>query len=229
MSFRESNEEFRNRYLSTYNTDEAFKYDGWILTLTQEDHAATLTDITQRCTLLPGMSVLDAGAGTGALCLTLSLVPGLHVTALEPCPAMLERFQQKPQLAAVKVCQGFCDHISDRPCFQAETFDVILSRQLTNNLFDPLAAFSNWHHWLRPNGVVVVMDGMYDRGAWLGHWETYLDRLPLSACRTMATVPYLLEYSGFDIDFVGFMDKTNELSSTITKRYMVIAKKKSRS
>jgi SAM-dependent methyltransferase len=227
MSFRESQTEFRNRHLLAYSTEEAVKYDGWIATLSLDDHNATLLDMIQHCELLPGMSVLDAGAGTGALCLTLSLVPSLQVTALEPCPAMVERFQQKPQLADVRICQGFCDHISDRSHFQADAFDVIVSRQLTNNLFDPLAAFGNWYHWLRPKGLVVVMDGLYDRGAWGGQWESYVDRLPLSACRTMATVPYLLECSGFDIEFVGFMDKTNALKSTITKRYMVVAKKKS--
>lgn len=110
-------------------------------------------------------------------------------------------------------------------CSHAESFDLIASRQLANCLFDPLAAFRNWYSWLRPGGAVVVMDGLFDRHDWSEKWEGVVDTLPLSACRTTATVPYLLENTGFRIDFVGLMDHTNALPSTRTQRYMVAATK----
>lgn len=225
MSFRESHLEFRNRLLSIYDTEEVATYDEWITSLTPEDHAACLADLTCHCYLSPGMSVLDAGAGTGALSVTLSQISGLNITALEPSDAMLRRLRSKAELSDIAVHQGFCDHHSDRFQFPQDHFDVVASRQLTNTLFDPMAAFHNWHYWLRPSGYLIIMDGLYDRDDWRDQWRAFVDSLPLSACRTIATVPYLLEYCGFSVEFAGYMNRTNDRPSTRTKRYMVVARK----
>ena len=167
----------------------------------------------------------DAGSGTGALCLALVRIPGLRITALEPCSAMSDLLVSKPELARIATVSGFCDCDDDKSNFPADSFDLIASRQLANCLFDPLAAFRNWRHWLRPGGTVVVMDGLFDRDAWSGTWDGMVDTLPLSACRTTATVPYLLEQVSFHIDHVGPMVHTNELVSTRTPRYIVAATK----
>ena len=225
MSFRENHSESRDRYLAAYNAEEAIKYDGWVSALTEQDHDACLQDINRCVQFSEGMSVLDAGAGTGALCLTLSRVPGLRITALEPCPAMIDKLREKPQLSNVTTALGFCDHADDQSHFAAGEFDLIASRQLVNCLYDPLSAFRNWHYWLRPSGQVVVVDGLFDRTDWCGILEESVDSLPLSACRTTATTPYLLEQAGFKIDFVGFMDATNAMPRTRTERYMVVATK----
>ncbi len=225
MNFREDYIASRRRYLESYDAEEASKYDMWITSLTREDHIACLKDLSRCFRFSTGMTVLDAGAGTGALCLTLTLVQGLQITALEPCPAMLELLRAKPQLNDIATICGFCDHPDDKSHFTAGQFDVIASRQLVNCLFDPLAAFQNWHHWLCPNGKIIVMDGLFDRSDWSGRWGDLIDTLPLSACRTMATVPYLLEQSGFTVEFAGMMDAINQLPSTRTKRYMVLAAK----
>ena len=171
------------------------------------------------------MEVLDAGSGTGVLCLVLNQIPGLRITALEPSSAMLDLLRARPELQSVSTTQGFCDHADDRLHFRGESFDLIASQQLANCLYDPLAAFRNWHYWLRKGGTVVVLDGLFDRDAWSGAWEGFVDHLPLSACQTMATVPYLLEQTGFWINFVGLMQHTNALPATQTTRYMVVATK----
>ena len=226
MNFREDYIESRARYLAAYDADEATKYDAWVTSLTQADHEACLADINQQFRFSSGQAVLDAGAGTGALSLSIAMIPGVQITALEPCVAMLDKLHSKPELQDVVTVQGFCDHTSDRSHFGPERFDVVTSRQLTNCLFDPLAAFRNWHYWLRAAGVVIVIDGLYDRSAWSGCWDGMVDTLPLSACRTTATVPYLLEQVGFRVDHVGLMEKTNTLPSTRTPRYLVVASKK---
>ncbi|HMO93844.1 MAG TPA: class I SAM-dependent methyltransferase [Pirellulaceae bacterium] len=193
--------------------------------MTSDDHDACVADLKRCVKFRADMSVLDAGSGTGALCLSLIRIPGLRITALEPCQAMSDLLKMKPGLGQITTVCGFCDHAEDRKHFDANSFDVIASRQLANCLFDPLAAFRNWHYWLRPGGVVVVMDGLFDRDAWSGVWEGTVDTLPLSACRTTATVPYLLEQVGFHIDSVGPMTATNALPSTRTQRYIVAATK----
>ena len=223
MNYRGTQQESRARYLATYDADEASKYDSWIKAMTWADHDACVADL-QRCfKFREDMDVLDVGSGTGVLCLALARIPGLHITALEPCTAMSDLLRSKPELEFVPVVKGFCDHADDESHFGPDSFDLIASRQLANGLFDPLAAFRNWSYWLRPGGTVVVMDGLFDRDAWSGTWEGIVDTLPLSACRTTATVPYLLEQVGFHIDFVGPMIHTNALASTRTQRYIVAA------
>ncbi|WP_345685889.1 class I SAM-dependent methyltransferase [Novipirellula caenicola] len=225
MTYRGTQQESRERYLATYDAEEASRYDAWGAGMTSADHDACVADLKRCIALSDNMAVLDAGSGTGALCLALVRIAGLRITALEPCSAMNALLELRPELRCVTTVQGFCDHADDRQHFDAESFDLIASRQLANCLFDPLAAFRNWYSWLRPGGAVVVMDGLFDRHDWSGTWDGVVDTLPLSACRTTATVPYLLENTGFRIDFVGLMDHTNALPSTRTQRYMVAATK----
>ncbi|HBN76876.1 MAG TPA: hypothetical protein DD473_13865 [Planctomycetaceae bacterium] len=209
----------------TYDTNEAAKYDAWVTAMTFQDHDACITDLKRYVTLSAEMDVLDVGAGTGALCLALTRVPGLHISALEPCDSMCDLLQAKPELTTVYTTQGFCDHADDRLHFSQSSFDLIASRQLANCLYDPLAAFRNWHYWLRSGGTVVMMDGLFDRDDWSDRWDGIVDTLPLSACRTTATVPYLLEQTGFHIEHVRLMESTNALPSTRTQRYIVVASK----
>ena len=138
---------------------------------------------------------------------------------------MLERLRRKTELAEIETVMGFCDGPEDRDHFDAGRFDVVVSRQLTNGLFDPLTAFANWHHWLAPDGAVVVMDGLYDRGSWQGDWAREVDVLPLSACQSMAMVPYLLERSGFGVETVSRMAAVDALPTARTPRYVVVARK----
>ena len=225
MTYRGTQQESRQRYLAAYDADGAAKYDSWVRSMDSSDHEACVADL-KNCVQIEGeLDVLDAGSGTGALCLALVRIPELRITALEPCEAMNELLVCKPELHSVSTVCGFCDSEDDKHHFRPDSFDLIASRQLANCLYDPLAAFRNWNEWLRPGGTVVVMDGLFDRDAWSEEWDGIVDTLPLSACRTTATVPYLLEQVGFRIDHVGPMVHTNALSSIRTTRYIVSATK----
>lgn len=225
MTYRCTQQEARERYLANYDAEGASRYNTWVNEMTPMDHDACVADLKRHVTFSDNMSVLDAGSGTGALCLSLIRIPGLRITALEPSLGMMDLLQARPELQVVATTQGFCDHPDDQFHFGEETFDLVASRQLVNCLYDPLSAFQNWYHWLRKGGMVVVMDGLFDRDAWTGEWDGFVDMLPFSACRTMATVPYLLEKTGFSINHVGLMVHTNALPSTQTQRYMVVATK----
>ena len=217
----------RGRVAGKYDAAEAQAYAmvqglGW-LAPAEED--AYLDDLRRVVRFPPGSRVLDAGAGTGVMCSLLRRLPSLELTALEPSPAMLAVLRAKPELATVTTVAGYCDEPGDADRFAAAQFDVIVSRQLVNGLFDPLLAFRHWYRWLQPGGAVVVIDGLYGRDGWTGRWEDEVDVLPLAATQSTATIPYLLEACGFEVAAVERMAAVNALPVTRTARYVVVARK----
>jgi SAM-dependent methyltransferase len=230
MDWHERRVAARRRAVGKYDAAEAEAYGkrqglGW---LTAEEESAYLTDLSRVVRIASGASVLDVGAGTGVMCSILRRLPGIDLTALEPSTAMLTILQAKSELANVRAINGFCDEPQDHDRFEAAQFDAIVSRQVVNGLFDPLLAFRHWHHWLKPAGSVVVIDGLYGRDGWAGRWEEEIDALPLSASQSMAAIPYLLEASGFRIEVVERMTAVNALPTTRTPRYIVVARKVTR-
>ena len=215
----------RGRHAARYDANEARTYAetpglGWLGTAEQDAYLADLRRVVQ---IPPGSSVLDVGAGAGALCGVLARMPGLELTALEPSPAMLDQLRRHAELAHVTTVQGSCDAPGDDALFPPARFDAIASRQVVNGLFDPLVAFGRWRRWLKPGGFLVVIDGLYGRDAWRDGWADEIDVLPLSACQTLATVPYLLEAAGFKIRAVERMSAVDALPGTRTPRYVVVA------
>jgi SAM-dependent methyltransferase len=227
MDWHERRSAARRRAVGKYDTTEAEAYGkvqglGW---LAADEQHAYRTDLARVVQFVDGARVLDVGAGTGVMCSLLCDLPGIELTALEPSAAMLTVLQARPELAKVKAINGFCDEPQDRDQFPPALFDGIVSRQLVNGLFDPLLAFRHWHHWLRPAGVVVVIDGLYGRDGWVDRWQEEVDVLPLAASQSMASTPYLLEACGFRIDAVERMAAVNALPTTRTPRYVVAARK----
>lgn len=225
MTWRISRAESRRRYLSKFDAAEALCYEALTGGLSQEERQAYLEDLRPVLADRGPAAVLDAGAGTGAACQILSGLPHLALTALEPAPAMLAVLQSKPELSAVRTVQGFCDAADDMGLFVPEQFDIIISRQVINGLYDPLTAFRNWYEWLDADGVVLILDGLYGRGAWTGVWEEDVDVLPVSACQNMALIPYLLELAGFEIRDVRLMNHVNNHVRTRTQRFLTVAGK----
>lgn len=228
MNWRIDQNEFRRRLIENFDQSEVDRYAQWQSEISADDDAAFLDDLNEVISFVPGMQVLDVGAGTGAMCRVLLRQTGLVLTALEPVPAMLERLMAVPAFSGINVVSGFCDNASDENLFAEECFDVIVSRQVTNGLFDPVQAFKSWQRWLMPTGRVVIVDGIYDRSAWSGRLSEDVDILPLSTCRNLATIPYLLEQCRFKVLHVGWMTRTNQRPSTRTPRFMIVAEKGSR-
>lgn len=230
MSWHDRRSAARRRAASKYDTAEAEAYGklqglGW---LTADEERAYLADLGRVVQFVAGAKVLDVGAGTGVMCSLLRQLPGIELTALEPSAAMLAVLQAKPELVNVRAIKGFCDEPQDQDQFAAGHFDAIVSRQVVNGLFDPLLAFRHWHHWLKPAGSVVVIDGLYGRDGWVGRWEEEVDALPLAASQSTASIPYLLETCGFHIAAVERMATVNMLPTTRTPRYVVVARKPTR-
>ena len=54
---------------------------------------------------------------------------------------------------------------AQKPTFTAESFDVVLSRNLTWVLEDPEQTYGNWRHVLKPGGLLLNFDA---------NWYNYL-------------------------------------------------------
>jgi SAM-dependent methyltransferase len=96
----------------------------------------------------PGLDVLDLGAGTGKLTEALVARPGVHVTAVDPDPAMLA--QLRLRLAAVDAREGAAEAI---PLPDASV-DAVLAGQAIH-WFDLDRALPEIARVLRPGGVLA--------------------------------------------------------------------------
>ena len=106
--------------------------------------------------------ILDIGTGPGFFSIILAEA-GYQVTAVDYTEAMLEEAKKNAGAFAQKItyCQMDASHLA----FADETFDAVVSRNLTWNLPDPAGAYREWMRVLRPGGVLVNFDA---------NWYAYL-------------------------------------------------------
>lgn len=115
-------------------------------------------------TVLPsGLSlrILDVGCGTGAMGLLLAEM-GHRVTGIDLSRGMME-------IGEMKATQGnlpmtFQAGDAESPPFEPDSFDAIVARHLLWTLPQPQRALSNWYRIIRPGGVVMLVEGIWDDG-----------------------------------------------------------------
>lgn len=108
------------------------------------------------------LRLLDVGTGPGFFAVLTSLM-GHQVTAVDSSPEMLNRAQANAQASGVNVEFLIAD-VSQLP-FEPESFDVILSRNVTWTLPHPVETFTHWFKLLKPNGKLIIFDA---------NWNSYL-------------------------------------------------------
>ncbi|MFN7733509.1 MAG: class I SAM-dependent methyltransferase [Pirellula sp.] len=219
------------RHALRYDANEVAQYRAirGLGVLDREDQDVYLADMLAiggvEAVLCAGHRVLDVGAGTGVMTKLFQRLPGLELHALEPSQGMYDALVRDPELQSVACRLGGCDQASDCDTYAENSFHAIGARQVCNGLWDPLCAFRHWHRWLRPKGVMIVIEGTYGRDGWRGAWGEEVDVLPLASTQSLATLPYLLEQVGFNVEHVDWMHATNRLEITKTPRYLVVARK----
>jgi SAM-dependent methyltransferase len=125
-------------------------------------------------------TVLDVGAGTGALSL-LAAELGHEVTALDLSPEMLARAERKAKERGLQERMRFVvGAASDLP---AGPFDAVMERHVVWTLPEPVATL---RHWRQVAGRLVLFEGLWGRTDPL--WRT-ADRAADAARRLMGTPP----------------------------------------
>jgi len=106
--------------------------------------------------------ILDIGTGPGFYAIILAK-RGYRVTAVDFSEEMLEQARKNAGYLAQSI--HFQQMDAQFLSFRDNSFDVIVTRNLTWNLPDPVRAYGEWHRVLSPGGVMLNFDA---------NWYAYL-------------------------------------------------------
>lgn len=101
------------------------------------------------------IKILDVGTGPGFFSIILT-EEGYSLTAVDYTAGMLKQARMNAGLLAQKI--DFMQMDAQELRFADETFDVVVSRNLTWNLEKPAQAYSEWHRVLKKGGMMLNFD-----------------------------------------------------------------------
>lgn len=110
--------------------------------------------------LRESICVLDVGTGPGFFAIVLTLL-GYQVTAVDYTPAMLEQARKNAGDLAEQI--NFLAMNAEELTFLDNSFDVVVSRNLTWNLHAPRKAYEQWSRVLKPGGLLLNFDANWYR------------------------------------------------------------------
>lgn len=104
------------------------------------------------------LDILDVGTGTGFFAILMARL-GHRVTGIDLTPAMLEEASALAGHLGLNIVFRQMD--AQELEFPDESFDVVLSRNLTWTLPEPERAYAQWRRVLRPGGLLLNFDADY--------------------------------------------------------------------
>ena len=111
---------------------------------------------------LPGdggrLRVLDLGTGTGYFAF-LFAADGHDVVGIDLTAHMIEKAKEASEMLGLPVDFRVMD--AEHPDLEEESFDVLVTRNLTWTLPHLPAAYHEWYHLLKPGGVLINFDADY--------------------------------------------------------------------
>jgi ubiquinone/menaquinone biosynthesis C-methylase UbiE len=117
--------------------------------------------------LHPGMSVLDAGCGTGAASLTAAhaVTPGGWVLGVDWAAAMVVRARHHAAEAGFTSVGFACDDVT-RLRYTPGLFDAVIASMVVPHLADPQQALRSWRSLLRQDGRMAFSWTAAEDPAW---------------------------------------------------------------
>ncbi len=104
------------------------------------------------------LDILDCGTGPGFFPVTLG-ERGHRVTGIDLTENMIKAAEENVRAAGVDAKLRVMD--CQETDFPDDSFDMVISRNITWTLSDPEKAYREWQRVLRPGGVLLVFDGNY--------------------------------------------------------------------
>ena len=119
------------------------------------------------------IKVLDVGTGPGFFAIILAEM-GFSVTAVDYTARMLAEARHNAGFLARKI--QFREMNAERLDFEGESFDAVVSRNLTCNLPNPETAYGEWARVLKPGGLLLNFDANWYRYLYDGEARDAHDR-----------------------------------------------------
>lgn len=107
-----------------------------------------------------GLRILDVGCGCGFFSLLLA-ESGHHVTGIDLTEDMVMHSRELARQHGIQA--EFFQMDAEYPAFPDETFDVVVSRNLTWTLPHPADAYRQWLRILKPGGILLNYDAEHAR------------------------------------------------------------------
>ena len=104
------------------------------------------------------LNILDVGTGTGFFAVLLAQ-QGHRVEGIDLTPAMLEEARTLAKQRNLDI--AFREMDAQNLDYPNDSFDVVISRNLTWTLPDPERAYAEWFRVLKPGGVLLNFDADY--------------------------------------------------------------------
>ena len=104
------------------------------------------------------LDILDVGTGTGFFAILLA-EKGHRVEGIDLTPAMLEEARWLAKQRNLDIT--FREMDAQSLLYPEDSFDVVISRNLTWTLPDPEKAYAEWFRVLKPGGVLLNFDAEY--------------------------------------------------------------------
>lgn len=104
------------------------------------------------------LNILDVGTGTGFFAVLLAQ-QGHRVEGIDLTPAMLEEARILAKQRNLEIT--FREMDAQNLDYLEDSFDVVISRNLTWTLPDPERAYSEWFRVLKPGGALMNFDAEY--------------------------------------------------------------------
>lgn len=141
------------------------------------------------------LRVLDMGCGPGFFSIILARA-GYRVTAADYTPAMLDEARANVRNEGVEQAIDFSRMDAENLEVASDTFDVVVSRNLTWNLPHPERAYAEWLRVLKPGGLLLNYDAN-----WYAHlYDAELRRAYEADRQATQDAGIKDEYVGTDID-----------------------------
>ena len=137
---------------SEYNREELAgdKWQDWITEIKKQLPKKEKSEIR----------ILDIGTGPGFFAILLAQ-EGYQVTAIDCTAEMLAEAQANAGALAAQITWKLMD--AQKLEFADESFDLVLSRNLTWVLEEPETAYAEWYRVLRPKGIMLNFDANWYR------------------------------------------------------------------
>ena len=123
-----------------------------------EKHARWLEEFNRYIPHDRPLRVLDLGTGTGFFAFVFA-AEGHEATGIDLTPDMIERARETVNILGLNATFNVMD--AERPEFDPESFDVLVTRNLTWTLPHLEEAYREWYKLLKPGGVLINFDADY--------------------------------------------------------------------